>query len=229
MAQFALAVGVPDRHDDRVTGRAGAGTADQRPCVVGGAARDHVAGDAAHGVQDAGDGQLAGVGRGDVDLEVERRRRQALVAGRVARDERDGMKAFRQVGRRREAPLAVGAHGGPADVDAVVLDEDGVAGRALAVEVGLAVIADGTCHEGAQDVACVIEDVAHCGRLHGEGRYAGTCCRIGVLVVGNDVRLLGSHGCDFCSLDWKWNRVGAWGCTLFDQAVGGIGHSRKRG
>ncbi|MNX70097.1 hypothetical protein D3C86_1013380 [compost metagenome] len=183
---------VPDHHRDGVAGLAGACAGEQRAGVVGGLAGGHVAGDAACGVEDAGDGQFARVGWRDVDLEIERARRFALVAGGVARHDGDDVVAFIHVGRRREGPLAVVVHDGLADLNAVVPDEDGVARRALALELGLTIVRDAAGGEGAHDVACVVDDAVHGGRLWCEDLCA--CYLIDArAVVDEDVCLFGCH------------------------------------
>ncbi|MNL15481.1 hypothetical protein D3C87_1364690 [compost metagenome] len=192
LAQFAGAGGIPDHHGDRVAGHAGAVAAEQRMRVVGGGTGGHVAGDAAHVVGDARDGQSAGVGRGHVDLEIERGRRRALVAGAVARDDGDGVQAFEQVGRGREGPGAVFGDFGGADLGAVVTDDDGVTGRALAAEFGLAVVGDAAGGDAAQDVAGVVGGAAHRRRKGREGRCACAHCG-GDGRVGGDVRLFECH------------------------------------
>ncbi|MCY1250802.1 hypothetical protein D9M72_644780 [compost metagenome] len=67
------------------------------------------------------------------------------------------MQAVVQVGGRREAPGAVCSHQNLADLFAVVLDEDGVARRALAVEFRLAVVGDAPRSDRCLNVAGVVE------------------------------------------------------------------------
>ena len=147
--------------------------------VVGG----DVASDAADRIDHAND---AHVDRAGVYHHVQRGTLATAVASCIHHFRGEGMVAFRQIAARREAPLAIGAHRGFADLGAVVVDDDLAAGFRAATEGRTAIVGGVATVQRTGLVAHIVQyhQVGHVGRLAGVGAEVPDAGRVADLPYG---------------------------------------------